>query len=377
MDARPPRGIEALKLRDVMDSLRKLIAKQRTEEDVLSLADVRGAALAILSHNGQFMFVSASAATLFGYSARDLLGKALVDFASDADRQLVLRGLSGSPADELRSFTVQLCGSGGSKRAVLVRQQRILGSAGRLSARLTVFEEPILFPPGRVNVPKHMNREPDRRDAYLMIGQETERKRVAMELHDGLGQSLTLIKLMVEDSLLRVRRGSIENAEELLGTTVLHIQEAIGDLRHICSELNPSLLEGRGLLAALVLLADRFHQSPASPVVTVDFRVAESDIPDRLKVDIFRIAQEGVHNAVKHAAATEIRLSVAPVEAGIMLTIADEGVGFDQLNPSDQHSSLSGLGLIGMQQRVESNGGHFSVCSSDGGGTLVSAIWEI
>jgi two-component system NarL family sensor kinase len=105
MDARPPRGIEALKLRDVMDSLRKLIAKQRTEEDVLSLADVRGAALAILSHNGQFMFVSASAATLFGYSARDLLGKALVDFASDADRQLVLRGLSGSPADELRSYS--------------------------------------------------------------------------------------------------------------------------------------------------------------------------------------------------------------------------------------------------------------------------------
>jgi two-component system NarL family sensor kinase len=60
-----------------------------------------------------------------------------------------------------------------------------------------------------------------------------------------------------------------------------------------------------------------------------------------------------------------------------MLTIADEGVGFDQLNPSDQHSSLSGLGLIGMQQRVESNGGRFSVCSSEGGGTLVSAIWEI
>ncbi len=210
-----------------------------------------------------------------------------------------------------------------------------------------------------------------------MIGQEIERKRIAMELHDGLGQALTLIKLMVEDSLMRVRRGSIDNAEELLGTTVLHIQEAIRDLRHICSELHPALLQGRGLLAALMSLAERFDQNPASPVVTVDFRVAERDIPDRLKADIFRIAQEGVHNAVKHAAATEIKLSVAHVETGIMLTIADEGIGFDQLNPSDPRSSLSGLGLIGMQQRVESNGGRFSVRSSDGGGTLVSAIWEI
>jgi two-component system NarL family sensor kinase len=129
--------------------------------------------------------------------------------------------------------------------------------------------------------------------------------------------------------------------------------------------------------AALVSLADRFRQSPANPIVTVDFRVAESDVPDRLKVDMFSIVQEGVRNAVKHAAVTEIRLSVAPVEAGIMLTIADAGVGIDQLNPSDQRSSLSGLGLIGMQQRVESNGGRFSVRSRDGGGTLVSAIWEI
>jgi two-component system NarL family sensor kinase len=78
----------------------------------------------------------------------------------------------------------------------------------------------------------------------------------------------------------------------------------------------------------------------ASAGVTVDFRVAEREIPDRLKEDIFRNAREGVNNAVKHAAATEIRLTVARAKHGIMLTIADEGIRFDQLNPSDQTSSL-------------------------------------
>jgi two-component system NarL family sensor kinase len=203
-----------------------------------------------------------------------------------------------------------------------------------------------------------------------------ERKRVSAELHDGLGQALTLIKLMVEDSLMRIRRGSVDEAAELLDTTVLRIREAIGEVRQICSELRPVLLDRLGLAAALEALCKRVEQGSENIVVIFDCRVEEEDIPDRLKADIFRIAQEAMNNAMKHGVATEIRLTVRRVETGVVLAIQDNGIGFDSLPVSTDASSLSGLGLIGMQQRVQLNGGTFLVQSGEGGGTLVSAMWK-
>ena len=107
-----------------------------------------------------------------------------------------------------------------------------------------------------------------------------------------------------------------------------------------------------------------------------DCRVEDEEVPDSLKADIFRITQEAMSNAVKHGAATEIRLCLRRIETGILLTIQDNGIGFDTQPLFSDPVSQSGLGLIGMQQRVELGGGSFFIQSSVGDGTVVSALWR-
>jgi two-component system, NarL family, sensor kinase len=370
MDANPLRWNKHLKLRDVIEAIRL------SDENFGAAGDVRGAALGVLSPDGRFILANNSAAAMFGYSAQDLIGKSLVEMAPHDDQQTILDGLSCSASGAFHSFGAVLCGPSGRKTAVLVHQQPIADTADRFTVFLTIFEERDVLPLGALEALSCAEPDSLRRCGNLMIGQERERKRVSSELHDGLGQALTLIKLMVEDSLLRIRRGSIDEATELLDTTVLRIREAIGEVRHICSELRPVLLDRLGFAAALEALCHRVKQGSGDVAVIFDCRVEEEEIPDRLKADMFRIAQEAMNNAMKHGAATEIRLTVRRVETGVVLAIQDNGIGFDNLPVWTDASSFSGLGLIGMQQRVESNGGSFFVQSGDGGGTLVSAMWK-
>jgi two-component system, NarL family, sensor kinase len=377
MDASPPRGIKHLKLRDVIEAIRKKTAAIRlSDENFGAAGDVRGAALGVLSPDGRFILANNSAAAMFGYSTQDLIGKSLVEMAPDADQQTIRDGLSCSASDAFHSFSAILCGRSGRK-TVLLHQQAIADTAGRFTVLLTLFEEPVVLPLGALEASTCAEPDSLRRYADLMIGQERERKRVASELHDGLGQALTLIELLVEDSLMRIRRGNVDEATELLDTTVLRIREAIGEVRHICSESRPVLLDRLGLAAALEALCKRVEQGSGNVVVIFDCRVEEEEeIPDRLKADMFRIAQEAMNNAMKHGAATEIRLTVRRVETGVVLAIQDNGIGFDNLPVWTGASSFSGPGLIGMQQRVQLNGGTFLVQSGEGGGTLVSAMWK-
>jgi len=88
-------------------------------------------------------------------------------------------------------------------------------------------------------------------------------------------------------------------------------------------------------------------------------------------------AQEAINNIIKHALATEINIVLRRAAKEILLTIQDNGIGFDDLSSSPDGPTFSGLGLLGMRERVESNGGSFALTSGQGSGTLVSAAWRV
>lgn len=366
--------------RDVIDAVRKLTATvQPNEQNFDAASDVRGAAFCILSPDGHFVSANDSTGAIFGYSGNELIGHSLVDMAANGGRQDIIDGLSRCASGTFHSFHAQLSMRGGRHASVLLHQHPIFDSDGCIGALLTIFEEPSASEPAApdadVNPP---SAEPDakRQYAFLMIGQERERKRISAELHDGLGQALTLVKLTVEDALIHIHRNNITEAAELLNTAVLRIRESIGDLRRICSELRPALLDRLGLAASLDALCKRVEQEAGHLAVRFESGVEDEEVPDNLKADIFRITQEAMNNAIRHGAATEIRLSLRRIESGILLTIQDNGIGFDTQPLFADPVSQSGLGLIGMQQRVELNGGSFFIQSSVGDGTLVSALWR-
>ncbi|PMS35608.1 sensor histidine kinase [Trinickia symbiotica] len=213
--------------------------------------------------------------------------------------------------------------------------------------------------------------------AAVVIGQDLERKRITSELHDGLGQALTLIKLTIEDARIRLRGGRTLEARELLDAAVISICEAIGDVRQICNELNPVLLERLGLVASLASLCARVDERVETLSVRFDCGVQDAEVPGNLRADVFRVAQEALTNALRHGSAKTIDLGLHRTERCLSLTIEDDGVGFDTLCPATDPDLDGGLGLIGMKHRVEAAGGTFVVHSSVTGGTLVSAIWSV
>ncbi len=372
MIERQPEG-PRIRLLDLIDAMRKLRSAVRPDDRRTGIVtDARGAALAILADDGTFVSANRSAAALFGYTTAELVRRHLFDLAPDEVHAELADELSKSIALQQHSFAALLSGRSGHPVQFVVHQQALPGT--RLS--LTLFEEPPAPEPERRGTAAN-DAGMHARDTYLLIGQQKERHRLAAELHDGLGQALTLIKLMNEDALMRIRRGDIADATNLLDEAVLRIRETIGEVRQICGELRPPMLDKLGLPAALASLCRRIERDAHQLSVEFNCDVDDDDIPDHLKADMFRVAQEALHNIVKHAQATGIVLGLRHDAGGLLLTIDDNGVGYERHPLATDDARAAGLGLIGMQHRIESHGGTFAIRSSATTGTCVSATWPL
>jgi two-component system NarL family sensor kinase len=377
MNASRPQGLQ-VSLVDLTEAMRKLrAAAGLSGTGVGSVTDTRGAALAVLSSSGAFLSVNRSAAALLGYATTDLVGRLLVDMAPEDAQATLAAELGVSAQREFHSFGTVLSERSGIPTQFVLHQQSVLASDRTDKALLTLFEEPSVLAPGAVDGPQHADSHQQDCLRYLTLGQQKERQRLASELHDGLGQALTLVKLMAEQALMRMRRGQVEDAAQLLGETVLRIRESIGDVRQICGELRPPMLDRLGLPAALESLCRRTERGAENISVTFDCDVGDEDVPEHLKNDIFRVAQEALNNTVKHAFATTIELGLRHVGSSLALTIKDNGVGYENHLLSTENDYSTSLGLVGMQHRVESHGGTFSIRSPGAGGTLVSAEWPV
>lgn len=209
----------------------------------------------------------------------------------------------------------------------------------------------------------------------LFTVQEEERKRVAHDLHDGIGQSLTAIKFMVE----RAIEGRCQNPQgyhmEVLASVVPLIQNTIEEIRRICMALRPSILDDLGVIAAINWFTREFRKT--YPGIQTDLVVGfqESEIPEVLKTNIFRIIQEAMNNVAKHAKANHLLVSLEPGPGDLRLTVKDNGLGFDGLGRDP--GKTGGFGLASMRERTEFHDGTLIIESAKGLGTTVSAKWPL
>lgn len=374
MDESQPGGPQ-VRLLDLIEAMRKLRSTATSQPDAGVVTDARGAALAILTPDGTFVSANRSAAALLGYSSAELAGKGLADLSPDDFHAELADELSASAAREFHSFSAVLCSRTGHPTRLALHQQLLPTRQPGSAVLLTLFEEPLSFEPGPADPAGLFDASERLCQMYLMLGQQKERQRLAAELHDGLGQALTLIKLMTEDALMRIRRGQIDDATDLLDSTVFRVRETIGDVRQICGELRPLMLDKLGLPAALGSLCRRIEHGTPALSVSFDCDVADQELPEHLKADMFRVAQEALNNAVRHAEATRISLSLRGDALGWLMTIQDNGNGYESHPLATEDAYSSGLGLVGMQHRVEMHGGAFSIESSAAAGTRVCATW--
>jgi PAS domain S-box-containing protein len=199
---------------------------------------------------------------------------------------------------------------------------------------------------------------------------ESERNRIARDLHDGPVQGVSAASLSLEAVLLMLRAGETGEGVEVLTKVRKELAEEADNLRRLMSGLRPPLLEERGLVPALRETLDKFGRDHAIETQFTTQNV--EDVPQDLETLAYRVVQEALSNANKHARATRIAVTVEALAGQLRIEIADDGVGFDSAK-AREYLQMGRVGLASMRERVELANGTFMVHSNPGRGTTVLA----
>ncbi len=218
------------------------------------------------------------------------------------------------------------------------------------------------------------NKELRQIPSRLMAAQEEERKRVASELHDSIGQTLAAMKFRLEHIIATLQNFQSQDALQMAQEFVPILQRSIEETRTIYMGLRPKALEDFGVIAALRWYREQLLKLYPERHIEAEFDVEENEVPRDLHVPIFRIAQEALNNVCKHSRAEWADLTLSKNGTGIELIVSDDGVGMDVAQIL-QSSMARSLGLTGMRERAEITGGSFTIESVPGEGTTVRVCW--
>ena len=204
--------------------------------------------------------------------------------------------------------------------------------------------------------------------ARLVEAQEEERRRISRDLHDELGQQATTIAILQKRAL---RSEDPARRRDLIDQAIAATDALLAGVHRIATSLRTTLLDDLGLSAALrAACADVGERSGLAIRSELDFD--DHELPPDLAQAVYRLVQEGLTNAQKHARAAELAVGVRREGQRLLVEVRDDGVGFDPRLPHEDR-----LGLLGMRERVELLGGEFRCESSPGAGTRLSASFPI
>jgi signal transduction histidine kinase len=201
--------------------------------------------------------------------------------------------------------------------------------------------------------------------------QESEKKLIAQELHDGLGGFLAAIKYSLEKNLGQLQKNK-EGTDILLNEAIPLVQSAIEETRRISTNLWPSVLDNLGIIASIASACSDFEKTYTNIEVEKQVDVLEHEISPPLKIAIYRILQEALHNVAKHSKADRVKLCLSKRNDIIELLIEDNGCGFDPARKNK--NTLGGMGLLSMRNRAQVCGGSLSLDNLAGGGALVRFV---
>ena len=337
-------------------------------EQLRSMVESAWDAIVMLDSEGRVLMFNKAAEHLFNIDAGRVVGCRVLDALADrlSPEQLGVLGecLRSTRQGENRSELIELSVGGAQNRSVELSLSR---SEYRGETRLTVVFRDSTERRRAEKALLESNRQLQELSTSLEAVREVERTRIARELHDELGQLLTGIRLEMSwlgGRLTPEQQPLLDRVAVIKG----QIDQTVASVRRIASELRPLVLDDLGFNAAACWYIDQFSERTGLPVQMV---LSEQD-PSRgspIATALFRILQESMTNIARHAEATNVEVRLGFEHGQWKLEVRDNGRGFVH-----DPGKCCDIGLIGMRERVQILGGRFSVQSSPGRGTLVTAM---
>ncbi len=321
-----------------------------------------------INQEGKIAFANQRFAEIYGYCRKEILGIDAQKLVHPADRTMVaeisdrrLRGEEVPSEYEARGLTRNgetIWVNRKNTRITYNGRPAILGNVADVTSSKTLAK-----------ALQESEAKLRNLSARLLKAQEQERRRISLELHDELGQALTVLKLTVRSIDRKTREGSAIRRE--CKEALKQIDQIIENVRRLSRDLCPSMLKGLGLWAAIRSLVEDFtqHSGISISLAMRDIRVSFSEDAQPM---IYRILQESLTNVGKHAQASRVNIAIQERNGGVLFVVRDDGVGFDAERMLARRDEKSGIGLATMNERARTLGGFLNIWSKEGRGTRIS-----
>lgn len=316
-----------------------------------------------LSENGQIQQANLAAASMLGSSVGTLRNRFLTSFiARDDQDTYYLYRRQPRPPGPPPSCELRMVKNDGA--LLWVQLTTLVAEDADGAAELRVVMN---------DVTQHKQVEADLRDSVqqsrrlsrrVLEAQETERRRVAMELHDELGQALTAIKINLQVG----ERFRHQSPAELNTENIRIVDEALLQMRRLAYGLRPSMLDDLGLASALRWMAEQTAQR-SGLVIRFEPDVREVRLAPEIEIAVFRIAQEALTNIVRHAQARNVQMTLQYEGDALVLNVQDDGCGFDLAAMRARAAAGRSMGVLGMEERATLIGAELRIESTAGQGS--------
>jgi PAS domain S-box-containing protein len=343
------------------------VSKNYVDKIIESMADM----LIVVNSEGIIEKVNRATFDLLGYEERELIGKKIdVIFDGAKTDPIFLDEIIRTKS--IRNLETELVGKGAKRISVSLSGSLISDSAGIVCVAQDNTERKRAGEMLRKSA-----RELRLLSSKILEAQENERKRVARELHDGIGQALTGIKFALENGVRKLKETETATHFKVLEDIIPLIRATVGETRRIAMGLRPSTLDDIGISETVYWFCRQFEGIYKNIRILKLIEIEEDKIPDTLKTVIFRVLQESLNNVAKHSGADRVQLSLQQQGETVKLIVEDNGSGFDSEKPLPQNVTGQGFGLASIRERIELSGGIFTLKTAPGQATRICAVWPI
>lgn len=363
-------------VRDISERRRAELALSESERRFREFVEGTDDLVVRVDPGGRFLYVNHTAERIFGLPPTECIGLLALDFVHPTDRDRTEASFAQLTRDKAPSATIenrQVSRSGEVTHLLwTVNPRRDEGGAltSITSIARDISDRQRLEAAERRTIEANLQLQAEQMESQLrrevlrrsIMAQEEERRRIARELHDETAQTLTGLSLGLGRIEVATDLEAARGEAKRLGDEVVHTMR---ELRRIAMDLRPTTLDDLGLIVALQQLAEECLAGPATQVA---FRHSgfHRRLDGTLETTIYRVVQEALTNATKHADAEAIEISVAEKDGFVVAGVRDNGKGFEPGSGTSR-----GLGLGGMRERAGLVGGELEIESAPGAGTAI------